>query len=688
MFIIGIIAYTEDVLGDVTEVRMSLERLGFTVHLEQMGYSQHPVVNGMFEEESLLLWLGRCYHDDNRCREIAEAFVQAGVDLILAMKSPALKAALVASEGTNLPVIFTHISDPIVEGVIPDQNGVEARVTGVKDIWLKCAEERLFMLNQIVPTPNVIHIFYNPVSPTSNKEVELLKGVADGIKIELSLHPAQKAEEVRNELSKILIYQDHALMRTADPLFDSVSGLLGATAHEKYIPYVGLHIEEMERCGALFVLDQRGIGSQAAWLVKRILEGENPGRIPAIEPERRIFGVNLQSSLDLGLVVAPVLLQKAQVIIHERERTSLGARLLLGVSLVMIAIISAALIAAYYGISYLIDVGGIAIVFSALFIWFYLNQHIIRPIRKLTLVAEKIGAGDLDVEIGEARVEDEIGVLSRTFRRMRSNLKYSQTELERLNINLKQQIFEQTATLRQVQEMQQELKLANRRLVEADDCSRFALTTYIHDEILIPLGDLKARAYTNSDLTLVELANQVDQSLRRVRFDLSVPILHDMRVELRRLLQEILPTIYPESQKVKLSINLTAIQPSSELDSASSVLFYRFIRGAVSNVYKHAQANHIWVKSSHDNGLLSLSVSDDGIGFDLDQIDQFVQQGHYFFHDIHIRVQQLGGQLKITSQPGYGTTLEISIPVPHRGPKITGLRTDRSERTTGKYKRH
>ena len=454
------------------------------------------------------------------------------------------------------------------------------------------------------------------------------------------------------------------MFRTADPIFDQVSGLLGATAHEKYIPYIGVRLEEMERSGALFVLDQRGVGLQAARLAKRLIEGEHPSQIPITEPDRRVLGVNLPSALDLGLVIAPALLQQAQVVVQERERTTLSARLFSILFVVLFSTVLAAAIAAYYGLSYLIYVGGISILLSALIIFLYLNRHIIHPIRKLTLAAEKIGAGNLDVEIGEARVEDEIGVLGRTFRRMRSNLKYSQTELERLNRNLEQRIFEQTATLRQLKETQQELELVNRRLVEADDCSRFALTTYIHDEVLIPLGEMKAKAHASNDWELAELAAQVDQSIRRVRFDLSVPILHDMRVELRRLLQETLPIIFPEAKNVKLIINLTAIQPSVELDAAISVLFYRFIRGAVSNAYRHAQARHIWVKSSKNDGALSLSVSDDGIGFELRLIDQYIQQGHYFFHDIQIRAQQLGGRLKIATQPGNGTTLEVSIKAP------------------------
>jgi signal transduction histidine kinase len=194
------------------------------------------------------------------------------------------------------------------------------------------------------------------------------------------------------------------------------------------------------------------------------------------------------------------------------------------------------------------------------------------------------------------------------------------------------------------------------------------------------LNDLARRC---GDGAMADLANQVERRLRKVRFDLSVPIIHDMRVELRRLLQETLPLMYPESRQTRLSIDLAGLNHTHELEPACSVLLYRFVRGAASNVYRHAHARHIWVKSSHDGLRLNLSVSDDGIGFDPGQIEQFIDQDHYFFHDIQIRARQLGGELSIQSQPGAGASLEISVPVlAVDGASVIGNKTRRGSKAS------
>ena len=197
------------------------------------------------------------------------------------------------------------------------------------------------------------------------------------------------------------IHQDHALFRSADPLFDSLSGLMGVTARENYIPYVAFHLEEMERCGALFFLDQRGVGSQAAKMVNRILKGEDPAFMPVVEPERRILGVNLQAAQDLGLVVAAGIVERAQVVVHERERTTLGARLFLVLFFVAFSIVLTVAIAAQYDLRTLIIAGVASIVFDALSLWIYLNWRIIRPIPRINRGSRKDRSGKLGCQILE-----------------------------------------------------------------------------------------------------------------------------------------------------------------------------------------------------------------------------------------------------------------------------------------------
>jgi putative ABC transport system substrate-binding protein len=678
MHVVGVLAFVEHVLADVTEFRLALDRQGYFVHLEQMGYDLHSKQIGYFEEGGLLLWLGRCYGDKGRCWEIAERYIEADVDVILAMTALAVEVACTASAEAGIPIVFTHVTDPMTEGLVSDLVRPGGRVTGVRNIWLETLEERLALIQQAVPTPTTIHTFYNPSLPMAEAESAALRCAADKLGLELVLHEAHDGDEIKRALASLRTSPDHAIFCLSDPTTAPMTGLLGAVAHEQYIPYVGLTLDELEQCGALFVLDQRGVGRQAAVLVDRILKGADPATIPVAKPERKVLGINLQAAQDLGLVVSPTLLDQAQVVIPARERTFLGARLLLILILTSFFLNLVHVIAARYGSLYSIALALAATLALAFSLWFYINRRILHPIRDLTIVAEKIGARDLDVKIGEVKVEDEIGVLARAFRRMRSNLKKSYAELEKLANSLEQRVEERTAAYRTLQEIQRELELANRRIIEADDSSRFALTTYIHDEILGLLDELTVKAREWDDAAIANLVSEVEQRIKRLRFDLSTPIIQDMRVELRRLIQETLPQIYPVARQVQLSLNLSAFDEVPEMEPSCSFLLYRFASGAVSNIYRHAKASHIMVEAAISDGWFVLRVVDDGQGFDLTKIEHFVRDGHYFFHDIRIRVKQLGGTFRVDSRLEAGTKLEIAVPV-QRGDERSSLESARNQ---------
>jgi signal transduction histidine kinase len=264
---------------------------------------------------------------------------------------------------------------------------------------------------------------------------------------------------------------------------------------------------------------------------------------------------------------------------------------------------------------------------------------------------------------------NEVDILTRALRRMRSNLKSSYANLDEKNKNLNEQLLELTQAYRSLQKTQRELELASRRIIEAEDSQRFALTTYIHDEILRPLDDINVIARELAHRDLIKLGEELEGRIRQVRFDLSVPILRDIGIELRRLAQETLPAIYPNASRVSMQLDLAALDEDLKLAPGCIFLIYRFVRGAIGNVYRHSQATAMQVLAEICDGQLILCVSDNGKGFDLALIESFIKSGHYFFHDIQIRTKQLNGNFLIESLSEQGTRLQLSLPFSSRNTK-------------------
>jgi signal transduction histidine kinase len=97
---------------------------------------------------------------------------------------------------------------------------------------------------------------------------------------------------------------------------------------------------------------------------------------------------------------------------------------------------------------------------------------------------------------------------------------------------------------------------------------------------------------------------------------------------------------------------------ASPLEDEQSTALFRMLQEALTNVTRHAQAQRVDIVLDCDERHLMLRVTDDGVGFKPDG-----RKTHSFgLVGIHERALILGGSAKIQSQPGAGTSVEVSIP--------------------------
>lgn len=86
--------------------------------------------------------------------------------------------------------------------------------------------------------------------------------------------------------------------------------------------------------------------------------------------------------------------------------------------------------------------------------------------------------------------------------------------------------------------------------------------------------------------------------------------------------------------------------------------FYLFFKESINNAAKYAQAKNVWVELTQKETQLSLTITDDGIGFD----PLKVKKGNGL-KNMQVRAQHLGGQCFVRSGVGEGTTVLLSFPI-------------------------
>lgn len=106
------------------------------------------------------------------------------------------------------------------------------------------------------------------------------------------------------------------------------------------------------------------------------------------------------------------------------------------------------------------------------------------------------------------------------------------------------------------------------------------------------------------------------------------------------------------------------VADSIELPMTLQTALLRVAQGAMANVLTHARAAHAVVEVVQEPGAVRLTVTDDGVGIDATRgADAGAGRDSFGLRATRERVGQLGGTVSVTSAPGAGTTLAVTLPV-------------------------
>lgn len=107
-----------------------------------------------------------------------------------------------------------------------------------------------------------------------------------------------------------------------------------------------------------------------------------------------------------------------------------------------------------------------------------------------------------------------------------------------------------------------------------------------------------------------------------------------------------------------LRVSVDAHGALTWLSSEQEHVIYRIIQESVLNSATHAQAQHIWILLDVKNDTLTVSVRDDGVGFEPGTSNP---QAHFGIQGMRERAAIIGAELSIASQVGQGTTIHVNL---------------------------
>ena len=122
----------------------------------------------------------------------------------------------------------------------------------------------------------------------------------------------------------------------------------------------------------------------------------------------------------------------------------------------------------------------------------------------------------------------------------------------------------------------------------------------------------------------------------------------------------VIRTVEPHVGESELSV-VFAVQRKTMSDNTFHAIL-RILRELAANATRHGHAQHIAIVGKHSDGKITVSVDDDGCGFDPNN-HVGAAEGHFGLLGVSERIETLGGTLDISSAQGTGTHINISIPL-------------------------
>lgn len=292
----------------VTHPALDDTREGIIAGLAEKGY---------VEGDNLEIDYQNSEGDMSLTASIAQKFVSDKVDAIVSIATPNSLAAIDAAKGTDIPVIFSAITDPVGSGMVTDwDNHPNENVTGVSDMIV--VQDDVQLITQIVPNVKKIGTLYNAGEANSVFLTSKLKEASTALGIEVVESTVSTSADVLAAAQALVGRVDAIWVGTDNTVVSGLEALI-KICEDNQIPLFPSDEPSIERGGiAAYGFDYYDIGLQTGYMVARVLEANDGAvSIPVEKGGIISLSVNTAAAERMGVTIPQTLLDIAVTIYEE-----------------------------------------------------------------------------------------------------------------------------------------------------------------------------------------------------------------------------------------------------------------------------------------------------------------------------------------------------------------------------------
>ncbi len=250
--------------------------------------------------------------DQATATSIANKFAGADLDLVLAIATPTAQAS--AQVLTDVPILFTAVTDPVAAKLVASNEAPGANVTGTTD--MNPVAEQLALIKRIKPDARTVGVIYSSGEVNSEVQVAAAREAAPGLGLELVEKTITTTGEVQQAVSSLDV--DAIYVPTDNNVVAGLSAVI-AHAEAKKIPLVAGEGDSVKN-GALITygLDYAKLGYQTGEMAVKILtEGADPATMPVESQKDLALVVNKAAAERMGVTLPDDLVAEASQVYEQ-----------------------------------------------------------------------------------------------------------------------------------------------------------------------------------------------------------------------------------------------------------------------------------------------------------------------------------------------------------------------------------
>lgn len=262
---------------------------------------------GYVDGENIVIDYQNAQNEQSNLKTICQGFVADDVDVIVAITTPAAQVAM--GETSEIPIVFSAVTDPVAAEVVADMDQPGGNVTGTSDVI--SVDNIMGLAEDITPGFKTIGAIYNSSETNSVSAIEDLREYAEENSLELVESAITSANEIQSAAQNLAQKCDIVFSPTDNTVASAI-----ATANQVFVEagvpfYVGADSMVKDGAFATYGVDYDYLGRETADMVIEILNAADPAEMPVRTMEEMAMYINSDTAAELGIDIPQEILDQA-----------------------------------------------------------------------------------------------------------------------------------------------------------------------------------------------------------------------------------------------------------------------------------------------------------------------------------------------------------------------------------------